>query len=375
MLHLLKYRLLHVLRDKTTMFWACAFPILLATFFYLAIGKGSFDDAFREIPVAFVTEGEEEQGAGAEAFPLFLEEMDGEMFVLTKTDEETALRMLDEGEVEGIFYDTKRLSVSSSSITSSILESVLETYVKNEAVIKEIAEEHPEKLPEAAGAVQEYVSMTEEVSTGGDSLDTGLSFFFALMAMACLYGCFPGLQCMMETRANLSALGARQCITPTGKGKRILANFIVTYAVQSVNTIAALCYIKYVLKIGFGGNTGGMILICMMGSAIGVSIGILVGCIGKLGEGAKVGIILGISMSSSFLAGLMSPDVRTMMEMYLPGINRINPATVIVDAFYYLNIYNDSAQFLRCLTTLGIMSAALMAAGFLAVRRERYDSI
>lgn len=356
------------------MFWSCAFPILLATFMYLAIGKGAFDDSFQEIPIALV-ETETEQTAEAEAFTRFLEEMDGKMFVLTKTDEETALEMLGEGEVEGIYYDKKSLSVSSNSIISSILESVLETYIKNEAVMKKIALEHPENMPEAVSAVSEYISTTETVSTGGETLDTGLSFFFAVMAMTCMYGCFPGLQSMLETRANITALGARQCITPIGKGKRIVTNFIVTYAVQAVNTVLALFYIKYVLKIGFGGNTGGMVLVCLLGSAIGVSLGILIGCIGKLGEGAKVGIMLSISMLSSFLAGLMSPDVRTLLELNLPVINRINPGTVIVDAFYYLNIYNDSAQLARCLVTLGILSAVLMGAGFLAVRRERYDSI
>lgn len=370
MLHLIKYRLLQTIQEKTTMFWSFAFPLLLATFFYLAIGRGSFDDSFQEIPAALV-----ETKSGGEAFGTFLEAMDGSLLKLEKMEEDEALSRLSEGKIEGIFYDTKRLTVSANSVTSSILESVLDTYVKNERVMQEIAAEHPEKMEDALRAMEAYEPATEEVSAGGRSMDTGLSFFFALMAMACLYGCFPGMQCMMETRGNLSALGARQCISPTGKGRRIAANFLVVYAIQSVNTITALFYIKYVLRIDFGGNTGGMMLVCLMGSAIGVSMGILVGCIGKLRENAKVGIMLALSMTSSFLAGLMSPDVRTMIDGAAPLVKWINPGTVIVDAFYCLNIYDDGTRFARCLLILGAMSIVLMTAGFLAVRRERYDSI
>lgn len=372
MLHLMKYRLLQTLRDKTTMFWALAFPILMSVFFYFSIAKGNTGDVFKEIPVALVkTEAVQEK----KTFIKFLDTFDGELLKVKEMSEEKALSALSEGQIEGIFYDDKTLSVSSNGILPSILETLLDSYVKNEAMLTDIAEEHPERLPQAIKAMQEYSEVTENVSAGGTTLDLSMSFFFALIAMTCLYGCFPAVQAMIETRANLSALGARQCITPAGKLKRILANLLVTYAIQFVNAVLVLCFIKYVLRIDFGNKMGAMIVICLFGSLIGCSLGIVVGVIGKWSETAKVGILIGLCMSLCMLGGLMTTDIRTYIEIYVPVINRINPVSVISDAFYCLNIFNDSEQLIRCLTTLGAMSIVLVGAGFLMIRRERYDSI
>lgn len=372
MLHLMKYRLLQTLRDKTTMFWALAFPLIMSVLFYFAIGKGSYDNRFTEIPAAFVeTASSQEQ----ESFTSFLYAFDGELLKLQKLPEKEALKALSEGEIEGIFYGDKTLSVSSNGILPSILETLLDSYVKNEALLQNIAKEHPERLPEAIEAIEEYTNMTEEVSAGGKTLDTGLSFFFALIAMTCLYGCFPAAQAMLETRANLSALGARQCITPTGKFKRILANFLGTYVIQFLDTAIVLFFMKYVLRLDFGNQMGCMLLICLFGSLIGCSLGILIGAIGKWSEAAKVGVLIGVSMFLCFLGGLMTSDIKTYIELYVPVINRINPAAVISDAFYCLNVFNDSEKLVRCLVTLAGMSSVLVGAGFLMVRRERYDSI
>lgn len=355
------------------MFWALAFPLILSIFFNISFGKDAFDDVFEKVPTALVKV-QTDEGAD-ENFQKYLAEFDGDMLEIKEMSEEKALKQLADGKVEGIFYSDVSLSVSSNGIIPSILETILDSYVKNEAMLTEIAKEHPERMADAVLALSEYREMTEDTTVGGRSLDTGIAFFFALMGMTCLYGCFPGIQTMMETRANLSALGARQCISPTNKLKRIVANCVVTYAVQFVNCVLVLCFVKYVLGVDFGGSMGGMMLICLLGSMIGVSLGIVVGAGGKMGEGPKIGILLAISMTSCFMGGLMSPDVKTKIGLAVPVINRINPASVISDAFYCLNVYDDGVKLAQCLITLAVMSGVLVIAGFLLVRRERYDSI
>ena len=118
-----------------------------------------------------------------------------------------------------------------------------------------------------------------------------------------------------------------------------------------------------------------MLLISFFGSLIGVSIGIFVGSLGKMKEGGKIGIILGFSMVCSFLSGLMNNTMKDIVERNAPFINRINPAALISDAFYCINVYDDSARYYRNLITLTIMSIILIGISFFMVRRERYDSI
>lgn len=370
MLHLIKYRFLQSLRDRSTMFWALAFPMILGTLFYVSFGTGSFDDKFQKIPVAYVSEDTEE-----ESFKSYLSQMDGDLLKLQEMSDEDAKKALKNEKIEGIIYGNETLTVSKNSISSSILETVLNSYVRNASMLKEIASAHPERMQDAVEAVSGYQEMIKKITPDGKTTDTSYSYFFALLAMTCLYGCFPGLQTMMETQANITALGARQCIAPVHKMKRILVSASVTYVVQFVNTVLVLLFLRYILRLEFAGSMAGMLLICLFGSMIGVSFGIVIGALGKMEEGAKVGILIGVSMLLCFFAGLMSPDVKSMVAEKAPIFNNLNPAAVISDAFYCLNVYNDGARLTRCLATLGGMSILLLFAGFLMVRRERYESI
>ena len=104
-------------------------------------------------------------------------------------------------------------------------------------------------------------------------------------------------------------------------------------------------------------------------------MGIFVGSLGKMKEGIKIGIILGISMVCSFLSGLMNNTMKDLVEKNAPFLNRINPAALISDAFYCINVYDDMDRYYRNLITLALMSVLLVTASFLLIRRESYDSI
>ena len=193
--------------------------------------------------------------------------------------------------------------------------------------------------------------------------------------MGCLYGCFIGFGAAISLQANLTALAARRCVTPTHKLKLVLSEQIVSFFLGYVDVVILLLYLRYVLKLDFQGQMGRMLVICFLGSLIGVSMGIFVGSLGKMKEGVKIGIILGISMVCSFLAGLMNNTMKDIVEKHAPFINRINPAALISDAFYCINVYDDLARYHRSLITLAVMGVVLVTSSFLLIRRERYDSI
>lgn len=132
--------------------------------------------------------------------------------------------------------------------------------------------------------------------------------------MGCLYGCFIGFGAAISLQANLTALAARRCVTPTHKLKLVLSEQIVSFFLGYVDVVILLLYLRYVLKLDFQGQMGRMLVICFLGSLIGVSMGIFVGSLGKMKEGVKIGIILGISMVCSFLAGLMNNTMKDIVE-------------------------------------------------------------
>jgi ABC-2 type transport system permease protein len=376
MLHLIKYRFICTMRNRVAMFWAIAFPIIMATLFYFAfsgIGKASLDT----IPVAVVKQTDDE---GAKMFCEFLKEMekdDSSLIRVEELSEEKALEQLKESKVLGIFYAKEKpsLTVGSSGIEQSVLQSVMETYTRNAQMMTDVAMEKPEGITAAAAAISDYREFVKETSISGKEINGTMQYFLSLIAMACLYGCFLGFSTAIELQANLSSLAVRRCITPIHRLKMVFIDLFVTFVVHFVNILVFLIYLRYILKIDLGSNMGGVILVSAVGSLIGVAMGFFVGSCGKGKEGLKIGIMLAVSMVCCFLSGLMMSTIKNIVEQNCPILNRINPASLISDALYCMSIYNSPARYIRDMVILVIMAVILGLGAFFMVRRERYDSI
>lgn len=380
MLHLFKYRFIQTIRNYPNMFWALVFPLILGTFFYLSFGRLGLESTgesnWDEIRVAVIKE--DASSENARAFDAFLSMMDGEMLDIQDISRESeALGALNEETILGIFYvkETPSLTVAKNGISESILTSILENYNQNAAMFKKIAMTHPENLPNAIAAMENYRQTTTEVSLGGKDLNPNIQYFFALIAYACLSGAFLGIQSSVDGQANLSALGARRSITPTHKLTLVLVDMAVLFLIHFFNILILCLYVTKVLKISLGDDIGALLLVDLMGSMIGVCLGIAIGCLARMSFGMKMGITVLCTLFPGFLAGLMFGNMKNIIELHCPVINRINPAAVLSDAFYCMGIYNDMERFTRCLVILAVMCVLLLTAAFLGIRRERYDSI
>ena len=371
MLHLLKYNLKVKLKNFGMTFWPLAFPLILGTLFYFAFGNIS-DADFQTVPVAVVEEAHADQ-----VFLAFLDQIEGgedKLLSVEKMTDEQAQDKLEAKKVSGIYYvgTEPSLTVASSGIEESILQSVLSSYENTRSTVRNMLKIHPEGIFDGLRAMLRQQNSVQELSLGGRTIDGNVQFFYALIAMGCLYGCFIGFGAAISLQANLTALAVRRCVTPTHKLKLVLSEQIVSFFLGYVDVVILLLYLRYVLKLDFQGQMGRMLVICFLGSLIGVSMGIFVGSLGKMKEGVKIGIILGISMVCSFLAGLMNNTMKDIVEKHAPFINRINPAALISDAFYCINVYDDPARYHRSLITLAVMGVVLVTASFLLIRRERY---
>ncbi len=380
MLHLFRYRFLQIIRNFPNMFWALLFPIILGTLFYLSFGSAGLEStgesSWDEVKVAVVKD--RGTSENARAFEEFLAQMDGEMLDIQDISTESeALKALNEETISGIFYvrDTPSLTVAKNGLNESILTSVLESYNQNAAMFREIAMTRPEKLMDALNALDDYRNTTAEVSLGGKDLDPNVQYFFALVAYACLSGAFLGVQSSVDGQANISALGARRSITPTHKLTLILIDMTVLFMIHFFNILILCLYVTRVLGVSLGDDIGALLLVDFMGSMIGVCLGVAIGCLARISYGMKMGVCVLFTLFPGFLAGLMFGNMKNIIELHCPLINRINPAAVLSDAFYCMGIYNDMERFTRCLVILAVMSTLLLTVAFLGIRRERYDSI
>ena len=380
MLHLLKYRFIQTVRDYPIMFWALAFPLILGTFFYFSFGSagldGTGDYEWDPIKVAIIEE--DLSSKNAESFQAFLEELEPDTLDIQDISSESdAIKALKEETILGIYYvdDTPSLSVGKNGINESILSSLLKNYNQNAAMIQKIAMTHPEKMGAAIEAMKDYHPETRNESLGGKTLDPNVQYFFALIAYACLSGAFLGVRSSLDSQANLSALGARRSITPTHKFKLILIDMTVLFIIHFINILVLNLYLIKVLGISLGDNIGALLVVDFMGSMIGVSLGIAFGCLSKLSTDMKLGLTVAITLIPGFLAGLMFGNMKNIIELHCPIINRLNPAAVLSDAFYCMSVYNDAHRFARSIGILAVMSALFLVIAYLGIRRERYDSI
>ena len=374
MFHLIKYNILVKFRNFNMTFWPLVFPLILGTFFFFAFGNLN-DADFETVQVAMVQD--------ANSNPLFsfyleqVEKSDSDLLNIRKMDEKSALTALKSREISGIYYNktTPSLTINAHGIPESILQSVLESYNNNLHTIQNILKEHPSGILNGLSQMSDTRDLVQEVSLGGKTIDGNSQFFYALIAMACLYGSFIGFGSAITLQANLTALAARRCVTPTHKLKLIISEQISSFLIGYADVIILLIYLRNILKLDFQGQMGKMFTVSLFGSLIGVSMGLFIGSLGKLSEGIKVAVILALSMICSFLAGLMNGNMKDLVEKHAPVINRINPAALISDAFYCINVYDDPVRYYRNLITLAIMSVAFVMASFLLIRRNRYDSI
>ena len=83
-----------------------------------------------------------------------------------------------------------------------------------------------------------------------------------------------------------------------------------------------------------------------------------------MGEGVKIGIMISVSLALSFLAGLMNADVKNVIDRNVPLLNRINPAALISDVLYCLNVYDAPARYMQDIVILSVMCVLLLTGHF-----------
>ena len=133
------YSIKSIFRNKSAIIWTLIFPIALATFMYMAFGNlFDTDELMTVIPIAVV---EKEENKGLDALLEALsKEGEDQIFSIQKLDEKEALEALYNGDVNGIIYKGKEISltVGENSYMSTIIKTIIEQYTQSEDVVKNI---------------------------------------------------------------------------------------------------------------------------------------------------------------------------------------------------------------------------------------------
>lgn len=376
-LHNLKYEILQSLRVKDVLVWLIIFPIVLGTFFKIVF-TDLWDKTvvFDTVPVAVVETSEDK------IFHSVIDEIessDSPLLKVTYTDKDKAMKLLEDKKITGIIFienGEKSLTVASESGTNeTIVKSFLEQYMVQEKIITDTVKNDPARLNEVISVLGDRSSYVENIPLTEGDPDPYTSYFYNLIAMVGLFGSITGLHIAINNQANLSPIGARRNCSPTPKLVSMLAALIGSFIVQAICVIISVSYIAFVLKVDFGARLPLVYVSGIIGGITGVSMGFFVGSFGNMSEGIKVGISMAFSMICCFLSGLMVGNMKAILAEKAPWVNEINPAALISDSFYCLDVYSDYDRYIRKSVTLLIICAAFILTGSLITRRKKYASV
>ncbi|MBQ8923032.1 MAG: ABC transporter permease [Oscillospiraceae bacterium] len=375
-LHNLKYEMKAGLRNRELVIWLILFPMFLGTVFKIAFGSiYEKVDSFSVIPCAVVEDGGED--AALRQVLDSVSEGEDALLKVQYVSAEEADDLLREGEVSGILTADGRLSltVTEEGLAQTVLRSFAGQYNTNRSVITDSAAENPQAVQQVIESLRAELSPVKDVPLTKGNTDYMVQYFTNLLAMVAMYGSLTGLHITIQNQGNLSKLGARKCCSPTPKSVSICACLTGSAIMQTICMVISVSFLSFILKIRFGGNPALIYLTAILGGLLGVAFGFCIGSIGRFQTGTKTGICFGVSMFCCFCSGLMVGNMKSVVARYAPWFNRINPAALITDSLYYLNIDSDYQRYAVAVISMAVLSAVLILLGFILTRRKKYASL
>lgn len=390
-IHNFKYMLKKLLHDKMLIFWTFAFPLILGTFFSLAFSNIEEGETLDIIDIAVVkSERFENSLIWEEAFKTLSDKNNEDRLFNTKyVDLDEAKDLLNKEEITGyvILEDTPKVVVMNNGINETVLKQVVQEIDEEEVIIKNVMDI---KMNEYLMNSQDMSSFYEEMYTDiysivdsnaniKDISSSNLSYtmieFYTLIAMTCLYGGILGIVAINQNLANMSSNGRRVAVSPTSKFKLIISSSLASYLIQLVGLLLLFIYTIFVLKVDYGNNLLYVIILSLVGSFAGLSLGIFIGSIFKTNENVKTGIIISVTMLGCFLSGMMGITMKYIVDKNIPILNKINPASMITDGLYSLYYYDTYDRFYFNVISLLVFSFIMLTISSISLRRQKYDSI
>lgn len=379
LLHNFKYSFLLSVRNKAQIFWSLIFAVILGTLFYSTFGNAYEYDLIDTIKVVCCIEDKELDTA----FRMSVEQMkiddDKKLLEVTYiTSFEEAKEELTQDKYVGLFYSEKgelKLMVKNNGISESVLSSVVSGFHQNSQIVKAVAEKNEAALMDVIlKLAEEGGNNNVERKLSDANMSPFLIYFYNLIAMSCMFASFAVLDVVERSQANLSAIGARKNLAENNvvacRLTELLAHVLVMFVLSTLSFVY-LC----IIGVDFGDKIPAIILTIFIGDIMGSALGFLIGSIPNLNSNAKNGICTGVSLALCFFSGLMIADLRAVIETNCPILNDINPAAMICDSLYALNVYDTYNRFFGNILSMLVVSVVFIVGGILLGGKKSYESL
>lgn len=375
--HNFKYSLKILLKNRMLIFWTFAFPIILGTFFNMAFSNIENSEKFDCINIAVVeTQEFNDNEIYKNAFKELSKNGDNKLFNIKYVDEEKAKELLDNEEISGylIYNGSSKIVIKKNGVNETIFKTAVDEINQSYGVINDLIQNDTSKI---YSKIQDILKQSDSniIDISSNKLSYTMIEYYSLIAMSCMYGGILAMFVINQNLANISNKGKRVSVSPTKKSTLVFSGVLASYITQILGILLLFLYTIFVLKVDYGQNLGLVILLALIGSLAGLSLGTGVATLVKSNDNVKSSIILSITMVGSFLAGMMGITMKYVVDTNAPIINKINPVSMITDGLYSLYYYPTLDRYWFDITSLLVFSGLLILISAIQLRRQKYDSI
>lgn len=384
--HNFVYSLKTLFKSKALIFWTFVFPILLGTFFKLAFSNIEKNEVLEVFNIAVVNNEEFKKDEFFKESLKSLSTGENKIFNVSYLDLDESKKLLDDNKITGYLLfssDDIKINVNNSGINETVLRYVVDEINSKKTIINNVINDKISNNPDV-----NYGKIYEEVlnivnndnsvklnNISNKNLSYTMVEFYSLIAMACLYGSMLSMYIVNYKLPNMKSVGKRVFISPISKGRTVISSLLASYVVQIIGIALLFLYTIFILNVDYGNMLYLSIILALVGSLSGLSLGLMVATSIKANEGSKVGILISITMLCCFLSGMMGVGMKYVIDTNASFLNKINPVAMITDGFYSLYYYDTLSRYYFDLISLLIFSLILVIISILSLRRQKYDSI
>ncbi len=392
-MHNFRYFLKILFKDRALVFWTFAFPIILGTFFSMAFSNIEDSEKLQVIDIAIVENNAFQNNEFYQnTFSYLSDEANSEQIFNIKyvKNKEEGDILLKDSKIVGYLELTDKplVVVKQNGIEETILKTVVDEIETEKKILDVSLDKQMQEEINASGNFlgEWYAEVYQNIlelynkdvnikDISKDNLSYTMIEFYTLIAMTCLYGGIIGLVAVNKNLANMGVIGKRIAISPVSKGRQIITSILASYIIQLIGLILLFIFTIFVLNVDYGSHLILIVLLSIVGSLAGLSLGIFIATVFKCSENLKTGIIISITMLGCFLSGMMGVTMKYIVDKNIPILNKINPASMITDGFYTLYYYDNLDRYYFNLVSLGIFAIILISIATCFLRRQKYDSI
>lgn len=360
-----KYKLLESLRQKEVVFWNILFPLIMATLFFLTIGRLDTADRLEPIPVAVT-------GTFAQEVLPRIEMENGEKLFDIRTPADPEQALLD-GEISGIVGGDWRmdLTIAKDDLNTSVLRTMTASMRHKGDLVEAVMQQNPSQ--ETLDKAMTRISQSENhIVPADNNMERNISnaYYYALLGMVCLAPSVLGVALVEEIHPQSEFLSSRRVsVAPVSRFRYLMAGSASQWVLSLVVAGFVILYMSTALGVDFGGQWGLVAASMVTGITIGLLFGMFLGLWIPGSGPMKIGVSVAAYIGSSFFAGMMSQDVRFLVENKAPWFAAVNPGSIVTRMFYSLYYYQTTEHWILQWRTAMIAIAVLLILVFIRARR------